>query len=59
MKGYCSNCFMDILDEWQDCNCFPHAPQFVQVDHDKVNRYIDMPESEPKEPHLTKWNETS
>jgi len=31
-RKYCTECKMDIVDDWSDCNCFPAKPSLYIVD---------------------------
>ena len=33
--NYCTKCQMDIVDSWQDCNCFPEPPTINQTQQDR------------------------
>lgn len=56
----CRKCQMDIVDDWQDCNCFPEAPTIEDDDNDsdylEYLSYQDNPERDAGEAFQDKYD---
>ena len=34
--NYCTKCQVDIVDDWQDCDCFPRPPTINTTQQDRT-----------------------